>query len=649
VGVNVLAGRFDTRLDATSERLSSLSPQTRALLRNLHGDRPVFIEAYISPEVPEAYVQTRLNLLSMLREVDSIAGDRVIVRVNPTETFSENAQQAEEQYGITARPVQTTAGGKFSVEDIFLGAAFLSGLDKVVVPFFDRGIPVEYEVVRSITTVAQESRRRIGVVNTDARLFGGFDMQTMSSRPPEQIINELNKQYETEQVNAESPIPDDYDALLVVQPSTLPQPQLDNLIDAIERGIPTAIFEDPFPVQDNRVAPTSQPRVPPGGNNPFMNRPPPEAKGDIRQLWAALGVDFSAMEIVWSDYNPFPKLPDLYHEMVFIGPGSGAAEPFNEASPITSGLQQVLMMFAGYIRPRADSTLTFTPLLQTGTQTGVELFEDMIQRTIFGAGGLNPNRRPRLTRQTYTMAARITGSAPAPPPPAEAEDADADPADPPAQINVVLATDIDMLYSLFFLIRQRGQQADEEVQLNFDNVTFVLNALDVLAGDDRYLEIRKRRPRHRTLATVEQATQGHVDEAAQAAERFRNEFTQKQDEQRRKFDQDIQKLQQRKGIDLQQMALEVQAAMQANERRMSAITERLERERDRQIQKTDRELALEIRHVQDHYKFLAVLLPPIPPLVLAVIVFGMRRRTERIGVPRQRTRGGRKQGSADDE
>ena len=96
---------------------------------------------------------------------------------------------------------QVLGGGQ-----IYLGAAFLSGLDKVVVPFFDRGIPVEYEVVRSITTVSPGgSGCRIGVVTTDARLFGGFDMQTMSSRPGEQIINELNKQYDTDQVNASGP------------------------------------------------------------------------------------------------------------------------------------------------------------------------------------------------------------------------------------------------------------------------------------------------------------------------------------------------------------------------------------------------------------------------------------------------------------
>ena len=647
-GLTVLATRFDRRVDATSERLSSLCAQTVSLLGMLNDERPVYVDAYVSPQVPEAYVQMRTNLLNMLREVNSLAGDRVIVRVHDTDVFSRDAVEAQEQFGITARPVQSTTGGKFEVEEIFLGAAFMCGLDKVVVPFFDRGIPVEYEVVRSIATVSQQQRRRIGVVNTDARLFGGFDIQTMTSRPAEQIIRELNKQYETEQVNAAVRI-EDYDALLVVQPSSLPQDQLDNLIDAIRRGIPTAIFEDPFPIRDARVAATSQPRISAGGNNPFQQPQRPQPTGDIRQLWDLLEVLFTDSTVVWDDYNPYPKLPDLPPELVFISRGSGSATAFNETHDVTSGLQQVLLMFGAYIQPRIGSALNFTPLLTTGTQTGLVNYDDMVLRTIFGPGGLNPARRHSLTGQSYTMAAHITGTSPSgggtspsgggnEPAGAGAEDPGDGTAPSGGAINVILAGDIDMLYSVFFVMRERGSNQDEELNLQFDNVTFILNVLDSLAGDDRFIEIRKRRPVHRTLTRVEARTKGIIDQANRDAERYRDEFERKQSEQRLKFDQAIETLQQREGIDLQQMALEIQAAMQANERQMTAVGERLARERDKEIQRTERSLALAIRSIQGRFKFAAILIPPILPIILAVIVYARRRRLESIGVPADRIR-----------
>ena len=627
-GLTVLGTRFDQRVDATSERLSSLSPQTLTLLNSLNDERPVYIDAYVSPTVPEAYVQTRADLLNMLREVNSIARDRVIVRIRDTEVFSKNAVEAQEQFGIRARSVQSTSGGKFEVEAIFLGAAFMCGIDKVVVPFFDRGIPVEYEVVRSVATVSQQTRRRIGVVTTDARLFSSFDIQTMSNRPDEPIITELNKQYDTEQVSPTTPI-GDFDALLVVQPSTLPQPQLDNVIDAISRGIPTAIFEDPFPIRDDRVAATSVPRVQPGGNNPFQQqqRAPVQAKGDVQRLWDLLEVQVNPLDVVWEDYNPYPKLPDLPRELVFIGAGSGTPDAFNESHDVTSGLQQVMLMFGGTMRQRPGSTLTFTPLLTTGALTGLVSYNDMRQRTIFGPGALNPARRPDLTTgTTYTMAAHITGPGPQLGPDGE------------GTINVMLATDIDMLYSIFFILRERGSGPDEELDLQFDNVTLILNMLDFLAGDDRFIEIRKRRPVHRTLSRVVARTQGIIDQANEEAEQFRTEFDRKQAEQQARFTQAIERLQNRPGVDLKQMTLEVQSAVQTNDRQMQTITARLARERDQEIQRTERRLALEIRRIQDGFKFAAVVFPPILPIVLAIAVYARRRRMERVGVPASRIR-----------
>ena len=628
VGATALANRFDLRLDLTNEKLSSLSAQTKALLRNLNPEQPVFIEAYISPEVPEQYVKTRLDLLAKLREVDSLAGDNVIVRINTTRRFSREAQEAQAQFGINARPVQSTVGGKFSQENIYLGAAFMCGLDRVVVPFFDRGIPVEYETVRSIATVSQQSRKRLGILTTDAQLYGGLDFQTMSSRPNQQIVNELNKQYETVRINPANPIPDDLDVLLAVQPSSLPAAQLDNLLDAVRRGIPTAIFEDPFPFIDGRVAATSQPRIAPGGNNPFMNQPPPPPKGNIQQLWDLLQVDFSARQIVRDDYNPHPNLAQLPPEFVFIGIGSGADEPFSQQSASTNGLQEMMLLFPGSIRPRLGATTQVTPLLMTGNQAGIVNFDDIRLRTFLGSGGLNPNRRAILTEQPYMLAAHIRGST----------SRDDETSSAP-ELNVVLTGDIDLLYSIFFNLRAQGTNPDSPVNLELDNVTFVLNVLDELAGDDRFIEIRKRRRVHRSLTAVEKRTEQARQTANKEREQFIDQFQQKQEEERRKLDEEIAKLQQRPGIDIQQMALEVQAKMQARNKRIQASTERLEREREDAVERIERDLTMEIRRVQHRYKLAAVTLPPIPPLIVGALVFARRRRIENVGTPQQRMRG----------
>ena len=66
--------------------------------------------------------------------------------------------------------------------------------------------------------------------------------------PKQLILEELERQYKVEEVDPTNPIePGRYDVLLVVQPSSLGPPQLANVVDAVKKGQPAVIFEDPFP------------------------------------------------------------------------------------------------------------------------------------------------------------------------------------------------------------------------------------------------------------------------------------------------------------------------------------------------------------------------------------------------------------------
>ena len=76
----------------------------------------------------------------------------------------------------------------------------------MVIPFIDKGIPIEYELVRSICTVAQQQRKKLGVVKTDVQLFGGFSMQGPTEES--QLVAELKKQYDVVEVDPSKPIKD---------------------------------------------------------------------------------------------------------------------------------------------------------------------------------------------------------------------------------------------------------------------------------------------------------------------------------------------------------------------------------------------------------------------------------------------------------
>ena len=653
----VLAFRvYDVRADLSAEQISSLSGDTKQLLAGLDTEQAIEVTAYVSPTVPEDYTQTRLTLLNMLRQFQRLSGGKLRVDVIETETKTEAASLASQQFGIEPVTVLSRERGAFRDEDIFLGCAFTCGLEKVVVPFFDRGTPVEYELIRSICTVAEQKRKRLGVVTTDADLFGGFDMASGQQRPRQPVLEELEKQYEVVQVDPAAPITETYDVLMVVQPSSLGPEQMNNFVAAVRSGQPVAIFEDPLPVLMNSVPGTSQPRR--GGGGPMaMMQQQNQPKGDLGQLWDVLGLELAAGSgrplmgqmgsspyVVWQDYNPHPKL-ELPSEFVFIDAelgeaDGGASRSFNQENPITSGLQEVLFPFPGALSKDDKVNLEWTPLITTGTRSGTIEVEqvlgnrgDMRQLRIFEKPGSQAMVLAAAVDRELPRTQSVTES--------EKDSSDGD----TTLVRAIVVADIDLMGPQIFGLRNRP---DEVFGLNFDNVTFVLNVLDTLSGDERFLEIRKRKPKHRTLERIEDTVADAREMADMQRQKYITEFDKAEQGANAEMQKEVGEFE-KKIEDMESGGnTDRQAAMQAvqqlasrqrlAQRRLDTKLEQLKRKRDAEIEQVERSLEATIRREQDWQKWLAVMLPPIPPLVVAFFVFFRRRAQEREGVAKSRLR-----------
>lgn len=717
IGVNLTFAQRDVRVDGTTERISSLSPKTLELIQKIDPKNPVLVEAFIGADVPKSYARTKVDLLTMLNEFKAKGGSRVDVRIHDDlETSSTEAVRAEQQYGIRPQSIVAEEEGALKQIDMIMGVAVTSGQERVVVPFIDRGIPVEYELVRSLVTAAGNKRLKVGVVKTDAEMFGGIDMQRFSQRPKQLIIEELEKQYDVEEVDPNNPIDASYNVLLAVQPSSLTQPQLDNLINAIRAGVPTAIFEDPMPYVMQSAPGTGEPKRPAGGMMMGMGAPP-EQKGDIQQLWSMLGLTMVGQpgfgtydaDIIWQRYNPYQKVSQLTDritdEWVFIdADATGGKDPLSPESDITSGLNQLLLLYPGAVKPTSTSGLKFTPLATTGTQTGVIKHEDFMAAS--GQSGTQAMLKRRPDGSRFVVAARVQGkvkgdgaqppAVPAAPaagtPPADpaakpttkptmlqvpADDkpiGGAGTATPPAaapaaagpaaaagaagapaaasgekEIDVVFVSDIDLLSSEFLQLRANPQ---EEINFQFDNVTFVLNVIDELAKEDRFTDIRKRQIHHSSLKLVEEKIGEAESKAADSIKTFRDEFeklkSQAEKEQagavadlNRQVDELREKARtERRGVtnELQELITKVQIREELAKRRLDDQLQQHQRDLERNLKGIRRDVNREVGAAKSRYRLYAFLIPIIPPLIVAVAVSWYRQRREQEGIAESRRR-----------
>ena len=212
-------------------------------------------------------------------------------------------------------------------------------------------------------------------------------------------------------------------------------------------------------------------------------------------------------------------------------------------------------------------------------------------------------------------------------------------------VRAVVVADIDLLDGRIFGLRNRP---DEVFGLDFDNVSFALNVLDSLSGDDRFLDIRKRKPKHRTLEQIEATVAVAREQADVERQKFIEQFDVAEREANAEMQKEVGEFEKKiKELETAGDA-DPQAAMQAvqqlasrqrlAQRRLETKTEQLKRKRDTEVDAVERQLGSQVRQEQDRQKWLAVLLPPIPPLVVAFFVYFRRRALEREGVSKSRLR-----------
>jgi ABC-2 type transport system permease protein len=198
-------------------------------------------------------------------------------------------------------------------------------------------------------------------------------------------------------------------------------------------------------------------------------------------------------------------------------------------------------------------------------------------------------------------------------------------------VNAVIVADIDLMGEQFFELRKRGIE-----NLSFDNVTFLLNAVDQLAGDSSFIALRKRRPKHRTLEAVEAKTRAYETQRTQDMQQAEATADARLKEAQARLDKAVKEIEQRKDLDEQAKEVMIANVQAVESRRFQVARTTIEDEKQHQIDVSRADMENSVRGIQNTIKLLAVVLPPIPAVLLFLIVSIRRIARERIGVPTDR-------------
>ena len=671
-----------TRADLTKEKLYTLDSTTLATIeKSRENKRPITIQAFISKDVPRKYVNVKKQFLGLLRQYDFYGGNYVNVRY--VDVAANSPQEAEaRKSGIIPVDDRSEVGGRTVEQKVFLGALVSSPLNDVTLPSVNESTSLEYQLTRSISLTAEKAEKlTIGILDSDThfgcvtsnenqlpdwwaytetlnRLKIDFEVKQISQgEMGDYVSSAQSKQFENgDEIATVKQAPD---VLIVADPSSLTQACNNALIQYIEAGNPAIILADPLPFylpfRIPGVGLLGAPRMQRlSQRNPYQEffnsaSEPKADAGTASSLLDALGIKWNNGDVAWNVSNPHPNFVlnfpqgiatrypfetyGPYDQAVNFVRNEGEYKAFNPDSVITSGLRELLFFYPGYIAPAENANTSFTKLIGLGTESGVTKWNEItytpkqvIRDRRTGreeeVAATNPiteqdlilirgRASGTLDENDYTVAAHVQGK----------DD---------NKINVVFVADTDFLSEAYYL-------QEENLNQELDNYMFLLNAIEVLVGDENLVALRGRNPRLKTLDKFEkQVKQFRKLRATKTAE-IESRIRVQQQNAEKELAAASQEIQNDGTIGV------IQQAQMFSERRSDAL-ERLRRKKKKLKDELDTAIdglkSMERQQttaLENRMRWTSVMLAPLPALVLGLTVLSVRTFNENRSIdPRRR-------------
>ncbi|MGI9228441.1 MAG: Gldg family protein [Gammaproteobacteria bacterium] len=480
------------RIDLTENRLFTLSEGSINIITTL--EEPVNLDFYFSAKLVADLPQMRNygnRVRDLLQEFAAKSNGNIKLSIIDPEPFSEQEDQA---VASGLQSVSVNAAG----DRAYFGLVGSNATDdEANVPFFQnaREAALEYDITKLIYALANPDKRVVGVIST-LPLFG----DDTGAVKPWTIVKVMRDFFEVRDLGTTvSRIAAAVDVLMLVHPKGLTETTLYAIDQYLLAGGKAIIFIDPMAEADTEAAQ-------PDPANPYVM---PEIGSDLQPLLETWGITMASDKLAAdnllamrvqvnsqrgmteADYLPWLRISREYLST-------------NDFS--TSELKLVHVGTAGILQPSEESTLEFSPLIQTSTSS-MPMERDLVlfQRD---PNIMLANFKPSGEQQT--LAARLSGEVKTafPDGPVTTEEEDA--ADAPTtadisegELNIILVADTDILADVFWTRTQNffGIQIPQTIANNGD---FVVNSLENLSGNTDLISLRSRGEFSRPFTRVEE-------------------------------------------------------------------------------------------------------------------------------------------------
>ena len=486
VAVNVLSGALfrNSRLDLTAEGLYTLSDSTQRVLNDLA--EPItlrlFFSEQLSRDIPNIRDYERRVRELLEQYVASADGLIQLERIDP-KPFSDQEDLAV-VYDLQGVPI-SSAG-----ERLYFGLVATNSTDDTErIPFFEREREafLEYDLTRIIYDLAKPQRVKIGLV-TSLPVGGGLPTPESAPTdyvPPWAVHGQLLQLFDVENLGPEpTEIGDDIDVLMVVHPKE-PKSELLYLIDQfVMSGRGAMFFVDPFSEIEFSYIDPQQRRI----YIPYSN---------LSELFVPWGFELAPGEVVGDRLAARKvnigdgRIVDYILWLALLKPS------FSQDDVVAANLERVFMHSSGWLRPTEEnpapgfsSLVRATPQSMSVERFRIQNFPDPTQLLADFVADT----------ETRVLAARVTGPLPSAfpdgPPGAGEEPGEPDPAAPEhrsaaAAAHLIVVADTDFLADNVW-VATRDFFGRSSAVPTADNGSFVVNAIEHLAGGGELIGLRSR-------------------------------------------------------------------------------------------------------------------------------------------------------------